>query len=729
MVTLPRSWIGVAVAVGMLGLGLWELASQAAADPCDDVSEFPGVCLDPGHGGPGACKWSPPCVNGDGEGTCGYPPGMDTCVTEAWANHEIVPLAKTALEAERFYVKCTRTSITEPMSLQERCDFANLQPEVDLFVSVHHEGDTRVHDTRVYYYSGGKNPEWSHKLAMALGDGIHEQLHYGWQAKDEYKVVLYLTNMPSALTEAYCMKHPEKAESLAFCPAYRSAEATGIKNGVLGYDWATTPLNFTCYKYGVFPYVWLRFSWWSVPGADGYILYEQDGMTPDMCPPTEPAMCYEVVGATYYDIFNHGYDPGFAVRAYREGPYGRRYVGGFSDCIGWWSPYTDCFGTAIDRMISSFTATGGDHQVTLSWHAVSFEEWVEFEIWRSTNGGWSYDDSVGCVDYDSNQDDYTFVDMTTGYRMTYYYKIRDTEGYAWWGPASASPVSGVVTPPPPSPTPVLAIDHLGDRHVYLCLEQGSQYADFYNLWWQPEGGSWEDTIHGGERCIELSELQNGTPYCFVAQAQNLAGTTELSSVVWAVPMASPTNLQDVAGHQCIDLWWDGSPPASGYRVYYSTSESDPFQYSADVGDTTATTLTGLENGTLYFVCVVAYDQFANETTPSNLVSSRPQCWAGVTSLDSTPGEFDLGRSYPNPFGSSTMISYQLPEPWTEVRLVVYDTAGREVRTIVNGGQPAGRYEVGWDGRDRAGRDVPPGVYFCRLDAGGFSKTVKMLLVR
>lgn len=726
---LRRFVIGAAIAAAVSGPCQWEFGNRAFAEPCDGVSEYPGVCLDPGHGGPGACKWSPPCVNGDGEGTCGYPPGMDTCVTEAWANHEIVPLAKTALEAERFYVKCTRTSITQPMTLVRRCDIANAEIGVDLFVSVHHEGDPLVHDTRVYYDGEGKNPEWSHKLALALADGIDEQYHYGKQAIDESKFVLYNTNMPSALTEAYCMTHPEKAELVAFSPEYRGAEATGIKNGVLGYEWATTPLYLTCVKWGVPPSVRLTFEWWSVPGADGYILYQQEDVPLPMCPPTEPTMCYEVVGATSYDVYLWGPEPVFAVRAYREGPSGRYYVGGFSDCIGWWSPYTNCFETAIDRMISSFTATGGDHQVTLSWHAVSFEEWVEFEIWRSTNGGWSYDDSVGCVDYDSNQDDYTFVDMTTGYRMTYYYKIRDTEGYAWWGPASASPVSGVVTPPPPSPTPVLAIDHLGDRHVYLCLEQGSQYADFYNLWWQPDGGAWEDTIHGGERCIEFSELQNGTPYCFVAQAQNQAGTTELSSLVWAVPMASPTNLHDVAGHQCINLWWDGSPAASGYRVYYSTSESDPFQYSADVGDTTATTLTGVENGTLYFVCVVAYDQFANETAPSNLVSSRPQCWAGITDARGVLTEFNLGRSYPNPFESSTVISYQLPEPCTKVRLVVYDTMGREVRRIVNEGQPAGNYEVGWDGRDHAGRVVPPGVYFYRLDAGGFSETEKMLLVR
>jgi flagellar hook assembly protein FlgD len=61
--------------------------------------------------------------------------------------------------------------------------------------------------------------------------------------------------------------------------------------------------------------------------------------------------------------------------------------------------------------------------------------------------------------------------------------------------------------------------------------------------------------------------------------------------------------------------------------------------------------------------------------------------------------------------------------------VVYDTAGREVRRIVSRGQPAGYYEAHWDGKDRTGRDAPPGVYFCRLEAGEFLRTEKLLLVR
>jgi flagellar hook assembly protein FlgD len=61
--------------------------------------------------------------------------------------------------------------------------------------------------------------------------------------------------------------------------------------------------------------------------------------------------------------------------------------------------------------------------------------------------------------------------------------------------------------------------------------------------------------------------------------------------------------------------------------------------------------------------------------------------------------------------------------------VIYDTQGREVRRILHEGQPPGHYRAEWDGRDCTGRRVPAGVYFCRLEAGGFSQTNKILLVK
>lgn len=83
-------------------------------------------------------------------------------------------------------------------------------------------------------------------------------------------------------------------------------------------------------------------------------------------------------------------------------------------------------------------------------------------------------------------------------------------------------------------------------------------------------------------------------------------------------------------------------------------------------------------------------------------------------------------SYPNPFRNSTTIEFELPDA-APVRLAVYDTAGRRVRTLVEGTvHAAGRVAVPWDGRDDSGRPVAAGVYFTRLVAGTATGTHRLV---
>ena len=62
-------------------------------------------------------------------------------------------------------------------------------------------------------------------------------------------------------------------------------------------------------------------------------------------------------------------------------------------------------------------------------------------------------------------------------------------------------------------------------------------------------------------------------------------------------------------------------------------------------------------------------------------------------------------------------------------LRIYDVGGRLVRTLFDGQQAAGQKMVTWDGRDERGRSVASGVYFYRLQAPSYKKTLKMVLVR
>ncbi len=90
-----------------------------------------------------------------------------------------------------------------------------------------------------------------------------------------------------------------------------------------------------------------------------------------------------------------------------------------------------------------------------------------------------------------------------------------------------------------------------------------------------------------------------------------------------------------------------------------------------------------------------------------------------------PSQFYLSQNYPNPFNPSTVISYQLSVA-SKVSLKVYDLLGREVETLVNEVQLPGSYNSQFSIRNY---QLPSGVYFYRLQAGEFSETKKMILIK
>jgi len=96
--------------------------------------------------------------------------------------------------------------------------------------------------------------------------------------------------------------------------------------------------------------------------------------------------------------------------------------------------------------------------------------------------------------------------------------------------------------------------------------------------------------------------------------------------------------------------------------------------------------------------------------------------------DQLPTGYILQRNFPNPFNPETKINYELPRN-SKVLLKIYNELGEEVRTLVDKEQPAGRYQVKWDGRDNNYQHVATGVYFYRLSAEGVAQTRKMLLLK
>jgi hypothetical protein len=101
--------------------------------------------------------------------------------------------------------------------------------------------------------------------------------------------------------------------------------------------------------------------------------------------------------------------------------------------------------------------------------------------------------------------------------------------------------------------------------------------------------------------------------------------------------------------------------------------------------------------------------------------------APVTSIrefsGNSPAVFTLAQNYPNPFNPVTNIEFQIPGS-KFVILKIFNVLGEEVANLVNEAKPAGRSTVTWNAAGFSN-----GVYFYRLQAGGFSETRKLILMK
>jgi len=88
-----------------------------------------------------------------------------------------------------------------------------------------------------------------------------------------------------------------------------------------------------------------------------------------------------------------------------------------------------------------------------------------------------------------------------------------------------------------------------------------------------------------------------------------------------------------------------------------------------------------------------------------------------------PKAYALHANWPNPFNSSTMIRYDVPQAG-KVSLTIFNLLGQRVVTLFDGRQLAGTYTIAWDAAN-----LPSGVYLCRMDAAQFVQTRKLVLVK
>ncbi|MCA1803103.1 MAG: T9SS type A sorting domain-containing protein [Rhodothermaceae bacterium] len=191
------------------------------------------------------------------------------------------------------------------------------------------------------------------------------------------------------------------------------------------------------------------------------------------------------------------------------------------------------------------------------------------------------------------------------------------------------------------------------------------------------------------------------------------------------PVSTVSPLDSVQISTEFTVNWSGQDDASGirfYTIYVSENGGEPEIWLSDT-EASSMAFTGSDGSTYAFRSTAA-DQVGNRSVRG----SEPEAVTTVqvpTSIERTdlPAEFSLSQNYPNPFNPSTVIRFGLPEA-ADVRLEVFDLAGRRVSVLTNGSRSAGWHTVAFEGSA-----LSSGVYVYRLQAGDFVQSRKLVLVK
>jgi len=151
--------------------------------------------------------------------------------------------------------------------------------------------------------------------------------------------------------------------------------------------------------------------------------------------------------------------------------------------------------------------------------------------------------------------------------------------------------------------------------------------------------------------------------------------------------------------------------------------------TSGVSDTVFTVVDAMPEG-IYYWHVEAVDSAGNHSGYQSQPFKFTVSPSGIDTSGDMPLRFSISMIYPNPFVNSTRIKYQLPsDGGGRVYLKIYNLSGTLVRKLVYDEYRNGLYSVIWVRKDDYNKEVPSGVYFCRLAAGKYKTTRKVCLIK
>ena len=276
---------------------------------------------------------------------------------------------------------------------------------------------------------------------------------------------------------------------------------------------------------------------------------------------------------------------------------------------------------------------------------------------------------------------------------------------------------------------------------YYDFDQLKQSVEFFNAMTYDIHGSW--TSHAGHNA-PLYPSPPGDPEGSVSIGINYLLNTrgiESNKLNVGIPFygkeynASDINQPFTGGevaryyneyHGLINNGWDYIWDSDGQVPYLkNTTEHKIITIDDSLSVSIKSEYAILNNFGGLMIWALGYDYIDGT---QKLVQSMKHNYLFVD-IDPNPDKFSINIiNYPNPFNPVTSLRYNLSEDEL-VNITVYDMMGRIVKTLVNSSQTAGYKSIQWNATDNFGQPVSAGVYLYRIEAGNFTQTKKMLLLK
>jgi len=331
--------------------------------------------------------------------------------------------------------------------------------------------------------------------------------------------------------------------------------------------------------------------------------------------------------------------------------------------------------------------------------------------------------------------DTTYAGNFTG-GQTFYWRVR---GMNDLGATAYSVIDTFTVMTPPGKTTLVApansVVNVVSDSVFFTWRVVSGAAS-YNL--QVSTVNSTVTYSTTDTVYRVNGLAKLTNYTWKVEAVNVGGSSYFTNAnsfttVPAVP-AAPSQVTPASAAASVDrrtrFVWRSAVNANKYRLQIGLDNAfATVVRDTTVLDTTLVLANPLDATSDYYWRINAQN-FGGASAWSSAQLFTTGMVLGVEVADNeVPVTFDLYQNYPNPFNPSTIIRYDVPKN-AQVTVTMFDILGRQVTTLVNGVQVAGKYSVQWNASGYAS-----GVYIYRMEArnadgsGNFTSVKKLMLMK